>query len=191
MDWAPVADHAAMYKAAVEKNIPLVVFINTPPRTIPGTLSYWTADFFGRKDAQVLVGYPKGKSLYELPLKVGTTDAEIQRQITKVTMAARGEFAIGKRVFVLRPARGHTHTCSHGHTWDHTMDGKSHVCPFCGEGTSVVSGKKNVTVEVTQQSIQAPVVREPVVRTQTISVESFFRRARTADCPNGNCPYVR
>lgn len=189
MDWAPLVDHSAMYKAAIEKNVPLVVFINTPPRTIPGTLSYWTADFFGRKDAQVLVGYPKGKHLLELPLKVGVTDEEIHRQIKKVTSAGRGEFAIGKRTFVHKDAKGHTHTCSHGHTWDHTMDRNSHNCPFCGEHATIVdSTKKQVTVEV-----NGPVVRAPVVRAveYPISVESFYRRNRTADCPNGNCPYVR
>lgn len=32
----------------------------------------------------------------------------------------------------LRVAVGHTHTCARGHTWDHTMDGGAHICPFCG-----------------------------------------------------------
>lgn len=189
MDWAPIADHAAMYKAAVEKNIPLVVFINTPPRTIPGTLGYWTANFFGRTEPQVLVGYPKGKTLMELPLKVDATNEEIQRQIKKVTQAARGEFAIGNRTFTYREASGHTHTCSHGHTWDHKLN-KSHNCPYCGEYVTVVDTvKKRVTVEVPQ----APTIRSPVIRSveQPVSFETFIlRRART-DCPNGNCPYAR
>lgn len=42
-------------------------------------------------------------------------------------------------------ASGHTHTCSKGHTWDHTMDGGSHRCPFCGESNFVVSNRTHVT----------------------------------------------
>lgn len=45
----------------------------------------------------------------------------------------------------VRAAVGHTHTCSHGHTWDHSMDGGSHRCPFCGEFQNVVSGSRVVT----------------------------------------------
>lgn len=33
---------------------------------------------------------------------------------------------------------GHTHTCANGHTWDHSMDGGSHVCPTCGLKQTVV-----------------------------------------------------
>lgn len=32
----------------------------------------------------------------------------------------------------------HTHTCSKGHTWDHSQDGGSHRCPVCGEYQNVV-----------------------------------------------------
>ncbi len=31
----------------------------------------------------------------------------------------------------LRTPVGHTHTCANGHTWDHTMDNGTHVCPVC------------------------------------------------------------
>lgn len=33
---------------------------------------------------------------------------------------------------------GHTHTCSRGHTWNHSMDGGSHNCPQCGEHVTLV-----------------------------------------------------
>jgi hypothetical protein len=35
---------------------------------------------------------------------------------------------------------GHTHTCSQGHRWDHTMDGGTHLCPYCGEYQSTQDG---------------------------------------------------
>lgn len=184
MDWAPVVDHAAIYKQAVQQKIALVVFINTPPKQIPNTLSYWTADFFGRKEAQVLVGYPKGNTLYELPMKVGSTEQDIQKQIDKVMRAARGDLAIGNRVFTLRAADGHTHTCSQKHTWDHKLT-KSHNCPYCGEYVAIVdSDKKLVTVEV-------PTTTSPQVRAAPTDIFQFVRKVNRADCPNGNCPYVR
>lgn len=34
---------------------------------------------------------------------------------------------------VIKAPMDHTHTCSKGHTWDHSMDGGTHKCPFCGE----------------------------------------------------------
>lgn len=40
---------------------------------------------------------------------------------------------------------GHTHTCSRGHTWDHTMDGGTHRCPYCGEFNNSVSGGAGFT----------------------------------------------
>jgi hypothetical protein len=30
-----------------------------------------------------------------------------------------------------RTFSGHTHTCSKGHQWDHTMDNGTHRCPIC------------------------------------------------------------
>lgn len=52
-------------------------------------------------------------------------------------------------------ASGHTHTCSKGHTWDHTMDGGSHRCPFCGESNFVVSNRTHVTsLSTTEPSYQ-------------------------------------
>lgn len=38
----------------------------------------------------------------------------------------------------VRQAVGHTHTCRNGHTWDHTIDNGSHVCPTCGESQFVM-----------------------------------------------------
>lgn len=68
--------------------------------------------------------------------------------------------------------QGHTHTCSRGHTWDHSMDGGSHHCPACGEFQNVVDqGPPRRTYS------SAPVVRyvrQPVLY--------------TPGCGPGGCP---
>lgn len=52
---------------------------------------------------------------------------------------------------------GHTHTCSRGHTWDHTMDGGSHQCPTCGEVQTVIDSPGRVMrVASTAQTFGSP-----------------------------------
>lgn len=168
--WGPVVDHGAMYKAAIEQNKPLVVYINTKPREIPGTLGYFTGDFFGRKDAQILVGYPKGGTLYEMPLSSLETDKEIKKQIDKVMQSVKPK--------IPTPVSGplHSHECPKCHTvWVHGHDKKgneaAHTCPNCG--------LVNYAVHQTN------------VRQVPTTIQGLEFLAPRQNCPNGQCPYVR
>lgn len=74
----------------------------------------------------------------------------------------------------VKVAVGHTHTCSNGHTWDHTMDGGSHRCPFCGQSQYVVDSTPKV---VTGSPVQSS---SPVVSYQIVPYSS-------GGCANGQC----
>lgn len=91
--------------------------------------------------------------------KDGSVEARVEQVAAKVDTLQETVDALRKRVAFLegasapaaapaktassvassppRAAAGHTHTCSRGHTWDHTMDGGSHRCPACGESQFV------------------------------------------------------
>lgn len=77
---------------------------------------------------------------------------------------------------VPRAAQGHTHTCANGHTWDYTMDGGSHVCPFCGLAQFVVD-----------QSAK-PLTQGPVSGSVTQSFRSVQTFGSGGGCANGQCP---
>lgn len=56
----------------------------------------------------------------------------------------------------VRAAGGHTHTCSKGHTWDHSMDGGSHRCPTCSEYQNVQDPPGRSVVYTPGPSYSAP-----------------------------------
>lgn len=63
----------------------------------------------------------------------------------------------------------HTHTCANGHTWNHSMDGGTHVCPTCG----------------LQQWIQDPVYGQAT--TMKYSLGSNL----SSGCANGQCNTIQ
>lgn len=67
-----------------------------------------------------------------------------------------------------RAPHGHTHTCSNGHTWDHSVT-SSHNCPVCG----------------TFQNVQDPSPRTATAAPTNVS--PFQTGTVTGGCPNGNC----
>lgn len=89
------------------------------------------------------------------------------------------------KAFATRPARGHTHTCSHGHTWDHDAN-PTHTCQFCGMTQYVVdTPSRPVTIVVNKTVQAAPVayVLPPVLQTLHSSVSA-------GGCANGACSTV-
>lgn len=72
---------------------------------------------------------------------------------------------------------GHTHTCSRGHTWDHSAN-PGHNCPVCGESQYVQDSRPR------QENVgavrSAPQVQAAPVRTYTIGASS-------SGCANGQC----
>lgn len=75
-------------------------------------------------------------------------------------------------LMTLRAPVGHTHTCVNGHSWDHSMDGGTHICPFCGESAFIQDRvPKMVQTTVSPQT------------TATISGSPFS----SGGCANGSC----
>jgi hypothetical protein len=76
-----------------------------------------------------------------------------------------------------RQPRGHTHTCTNGHTWDHDAN-PTHTCKFCGLNQFVQDNRPRlVTVTVTP--------------TFTPAVQKTVRTLSAGGCANGNCPIAR
>jgi len=75
---------------------------------------------------------------------------------------------------------GHTHTCVNGHTWDHTMDGGSHNCPFCGS-------RQTTQDRFAQQVTIVPMVAA-ASRTNTSSNYTYTESFKASSgCANGAC----
>ena len=74
---------------------------------------------------------------------------------------------------------GHTHTCSRGHTWDHSTN-PGHNCPVCGE-SQFVQDTRPRAVNVGVQSFTQP--QPSQFRTYTIGGTS-------SGCANGQCETV-
>lgn len=104
---------------------------------------------------------------------------------------------------------GHTHTCANGHTWDH-FHNPTHTCTAlvvrdgkfepCG-ATPPINSRGNYVADPTtprKMGVMTTMVRVPITEAGPI-IESppVTRSVRVpvrlpqANCPNGNCPYVR
>jgi hypothetical protein len=116
----------------------------------------------------------------------------------KVAPAVRS----GSVTVTYRAPIGHTHTCtSCGTTWDHTAN-PSHTCANCGGHPPMsrsggyyadpvpkpVAVRSTTRTSTTQTTVApaAPAERAVTVQSVTRSVQRS-----SANCPNGNCPYVR
>jgi hypothetical protein len=90
----------------------------------------------------------------------------------------------------VRQAVGHTHTCRNGHTWDHTMDNGSHVCPFCGSPQFEVDAVPKAIVTATTQSGSATTYTT-LPQYQTGYTQTFGYSARstqsTSSFSQGGC----
>lgn len=96
-----------------------------------------------------------------------TPEKEIVPDVV-VKSTATSSYKITETTTQYRQSIGHSHTCSRGHTWDHTMDGGNHNCPFCGQHVTRVDTPSRM-----------------------ISISSFPRKESEAiqyQLPPNNCP---
>lgn len=78
--------YADGYKAAGERQQPLVVFVGTPMIPTPGAVASWTDSFGDTKAPAVVVGYPVGDRLYVHATLAGAPSAEqVQREVKAAT----------------------------------------------------------------------------------------------------------
>lgn len=101
--------------------------------------------------------------------------------------------SVTRTVVTYRDPVGHTHTCVNGHTWDHQIT-PGHNCPQCGAYQNVQDRTpRKVTVIRTvavNASAPSPTPASPAPQ-RTVQSPVFYFPATRANCPNGNCPYVR
>lgn len=79
----------------------------------------------------------------------------------------------------VRAPVGHTHTCANGHSWDHTMDGGSHLCPFCGLPQTIQDRTPRMVAPV------APAVTSPA--TPSYHLCQSYSLGASGGCANGSC----
>ena len=102
----------------------------------------------------------------------------------------------------IRQPRGHTHTCSAGHTWDHA-ENAGHVCTatigFDADGRAKLCGRPQTTQDAPPRMVRV----ESVVRTdmtasgwtvtpEVVPIDGFSLSEKpltlSGGCANGNCP---
>lgn len=91
----------------------------------------------------------------------------------------------------------HTHTCRNGHTWDHTMDGGSHDCPYCGaHQTYQDAGRKPVTMAVREATraesggtvtATATAATAATTTAQPAPILAYSLGGSGSGCANGAC----
>lgn len=110
-----------------------VVYVRQADGTVAKQIVTYSQESSGRVTMQILEDVNQIKrDVADLKRDV----AEVKSLLTGVKTSAPAA-ASPAPVLTTRAAVGHTHTCSKGHTWDHSMDGGSHQCPFCKESQFV------------------------------------------------------
>lgn len=91
-------------------------------------------------------------------------------------------------VFSTRAARGHTHTCANGHTWDHAAN-PTHQCQFCGQNQYVQDrSPRPVTIRTVATDATLRPSTAAYAAPQTTSFYSLPRAS--AGCANGSCATI-
>lgn len=94
-----------------------------------------------------------------------------------------------RTVQTTRAPHGHTHTCAHGHTWDHDAN-PTHTCQFCGMTQYVVDRSPRPVTVVRTVAVDAPVAQ--VVQTHTFDHQAVFAipGLSAGGCANGQCSTI-
>ncbi len=116
-----------------------------------------------------------------------------QQQFTVVNKTFSVKARTGSVTF--RQPVGHTHTCTTcGTTWDHTAN-DTHVCKECGGSPPTKVGYdragRQLVTYLTDYPAKMVTVRAAPQQQQPVRVIQQRLNGASANCPNGNCPYVR
>lgn len=93
-----------------------------------------------------------------------------------------------KTVLATRAPHGHTHTCAHGHTWDHAAN-PTHKCQFCGMMQYVVDNPSRPVTIVRTVQVQSEPTPPAKVVAPTMSF-IFSRSSAGGGCANGQCSTI-
>lgn len=109
-------------------------------------------------------------------------------QFTVVNKVKERSYSGGtKTFFAFRSPRGHTHTCSNGHTWDHDAN-PTHKCQFCGVSQFVQDRvSRPVTVERTVQTTTVTQPTHTYDHSPTHSSIYSIPGVSSGGCANGQC----
>ena len=74
----------------------------------------------------------------------------VEAPTTEVRTEPRYEW---RTVTTTRQPVGHTHTCAHGHTWDHAAN-PTHRCQFCGMSQYVIDQPSRMVLVTKRVAVQ-------------------------------------
>jgi len=119
--------------------------------------------------------------------RVETLEAKVERIERTLFPKSSVSLPAPRAVAPVRSAVTHTHTCARGHTWDHSMDGGSHNCPFCGLHQTVVDPVSKPVQAVQSVAVQMP-VQMPVQADPNATMRySITNSSMSSGCTGPGC----